>query len=278
MSLHLIRVGYGDGVTIDAFRPCPSGVYDDGVVRVMRTPDRPGVRLDGGVLTHALATGEVDNDVAGALAALEGLGPATFERLFTGVVLTSAPDPLEAWVGFYRTTLARLTGAHDPGGSIAEFAPIYRRARALIRGHRVLDVGSCFGFLPMLLAEDGHEVIASDVNTGSMRLLSAVAPRLPVVCCGAEALPLADGAVDTVLVLHLLEHVDPALGTAVLADARRVARQRVVVAVPYEEVPDPAYGHVRTVTHADLERLGEATGWTGEVIDADGGWLVLDRP
>lgn len=265
-------------MTIDAFRPCPSGVYDDGVVRVVRTPDRPGIRLDGGVLTHGLAAGEVDNDVAGLLAALDGADPATFERRFTGVVLTSSPDPLEAWGGFYLTTLARLTGAHDPGGSIAEFAPIYRRARALARGHRVLDMGSCFGFLPMLLAEDGHEVIASDVNAGSMRLLSAVAPNLPVLCCAAEALPLPDGAVDTVFVLHLLEHVDAALGEAAVAEAVRVARQRVVVAVPYEDDPTAAYGHVRTVDHADLVALGQATRWRYDVADADGGWLVLDRP
>ncbi|CAN5660764.1 mycofactocin oligosaccharide methyltransferase MftM [soil metagenome] len=264
-------------MTIDAFRACPDGVYDDGVVRVVRAPDRPGIRLDGLVLTHGLAAGEVDNDLAGRLAALDGADPETFERLFTGIVLTSATDPLQAWAGFYRTTLTRLTGAHDAGGSIAEFAPIYCRARALARGHRVLDVGSCFGFLPLLLAEDGQQVLASDVNPGSMRLLSAVAPCLPVVCCGAESLPLPDGAVDTVFALHLLEHVDAALGAAVLTEAIRVARQRVVVAVPYEVAPTAAYGHVRTVDHTDLVALGERSGLAFDVLDADGGWLVLDQ-
>lgn len=263
---------------IDAFRSCPDGVYDDGVVRVVRSTGERGLRLTGSVLTHGLTAGEVDNDLAGRLAALDVSDPSAFERLFTGVVLTSAADPLAAWAAFYRATLARLTGVHEPGRSIAEFAPVYRRARDLVRGHRVLDVGSCFGFLPMLLADDGHEVVASDVNAGSMRLLAAVDPRLAVLSCGAEALPLPDGSVDTVLVLHVLEHVDAALGAAAVGEAVRVARLRVVVAVPYEEVPTAAYGHVRTVDHADLVALGERTGLRYDVVDADGGWLILDRP
>lgn len=263
---------------IDGFRACPHGVYDDGVVRVRRVPGDPAPTWDGQVLTHGLGAGDVDNDLAGRLAALDGIEPELFERLFTGVVLTSAPDPVAAWSAFYRATLAGLTGEPRPGGNIAEFTPIYRRARSLVRGRRILDVGSCFGFLPILLAGDGHEVIASDLNHGSMRVLSAVAPRLPVLCCGAEALPLPDRSVDTVFALHLLEHVPADLGAAMLAEAVRVARRRVVVAVPYEDVPDPAYGHVRTVTHADLVALGEESGLRYDVIDADGGSLILDRP
>jgi hypothetical protein len=56
----------------------------------------------------------------------------------------------------------------------------------------------------------------------------------------------------------------------------RVARRRVVVAVPYEDVPEPVYGHLRTFDHADLDALGAATGARHRVDDDHGGWLVVD--
>ncbi len=252
---------------------------------VRRTPDVDGLQLevsgDHLLLRHNLGADDIDNDLAGRLAAAVttcGIADnALFEQLFAAVVRSAADDPAEAWPAFYRNTLDRLTGS-DPGtGSIGEFAPIYRRARSLVRGPQVLDLASCFGFLPLLLAGDGWQVVASDVSAGSMRLLSSIGDRLRCVRCAAEALPFADGAVDTVLALHLLEHVDAATGARVLAEAIRVARRRVVVAVPYEQHPDPAYGHVRTLDHADLVALGEGSGLGYEVIDADGGWLVLDH-
>ncbi|MBA3524179.1 MAG: class I SAM-dependent methyltransferase [Geodermatophilaceae bacterium] len=273
--------------TIDAFRRCPSGRYTDGVVVVERVASGPvgrfAVDTVGGRprLRHDLTAGEVDNDLAGLLAAVP-VEPQFFERLFTGVVLTSAPDPLAGWAAFYAATLTRLTGPSPGEGSIGEFALIYRRARALVRGRRVLDVASCFGFLPLLLHSDGLDVVASDVNSGSMALLAAVAGARgggpAVLTCSADALPLAAGGADTVLVVHLLEHVPAAVGTVMLAEAQRVARQRVVVAVPYEDEPTAAYGHVRTLDAADLRALGAASGWGYEVVEDSGGWLVLDRP
>lgn len=267
---------------IDPLAPLLDGVYDDGVVKVRRVDGLTDLRLSTEgrrvVLEHGWA--EVDNDLAGLLAAA-AVEASVFERLFTGVVLTCAEDPIVAWTRYYWNTLARLTGGDPGSGSIAEFAPIYARARGLVRGHRVLDLASCFGFLPMMLAGDGHEVIASDLNLGSMRLLSIVTARLgaTISCagCGAEALPFPDRSVDTVMVLHLLEHVDADTGSRVLGEAARVARHRVVVAVPYEAEPTAAYGHVRTLDHAELEAMGQLSGLRFEVIDADGGWLVLDH-
>ena len=176
---------------IDAFRRGPPGYYDDGVVVVERVPGAAmtlGFAAGRPWLRHGLAAGQVDNDLAGVLAGV-GIAATHFERLFTGVVVTSATDALAGWAAFYTATLARLTGSAPGGGSIGEFAPIYRRARALVRGRRVLDVASCFGFLPMLLAADGHDVVASDVNAGSMRLLSTVdrqqGGRLACLQCAA---------------------------------------------------------------------------------------------
>lgn len=272
---------------IQALRACPAGVYDDGVVVVERVAAGLAGRivLDtvGGRprLRHDLGSGDVDNDLAGRLAALPAVGPH-FERLFTGVVLTSADDALAGWVAFHAATLTRLTGPAPGVGSIGEFAPIYRRARTLVRGRRVLDVASCFGFLPLLLHGDGYDVVASDLDAGSTALLAAVVRARgggpAVLTCAAEALPLADRGTDTVLLLHLLEHVHATAGVAILAEAQRVAGRRVVIAVPYEEEPTPAFGHVRTLDRADLLALGESSGWRYDLADDSGGWLVLDRP
>ena len=76
--------------------------------------------------------------------------------------------------------------------------------------------------------------------------------------------------------VHLLEHL-PATETAVVLDEMlRVARRRVVVAVPYEDVPEPVYGHVRTFDHAALHALGTRTGRPFAVTDDHGGWLVVE--
>jgi hypothetical protein len=56
----------------------------------------------------------------------------------------------------------------------------------------------------------------------------------------------------------------------------RVARRRVVVAVPYEDVPDPVYGHLCRFDPDTLTSLGERTGAAFRVDEHHGGWLVID--
>jgi hypothetical protein len=63
----------------------------------------------------------------------------------------------------------------------------------------------------------------------------------------------------------------------VLAEMLRLARHRVVVAVPFEDVPNPTWGHVRTFDPAALNAMGAATGRPYRVEEHHGGWLVIDR-
>jgi SAM-dependent methyltransferase len=257
-------------------------------VRVQRAAHGPRLsvhRTRGRVeVTHTLGPGEIDNDLAGMLAC-EVADNATFESAFAAVVESCDPDPLTAWGRFYVNTLDRIEAAwREPGtahGTVAEFAPVYARALELVPPGDVLDLSSCFGFLPMLMTRrPGYRVIASDIAVGTMRLLDAVARArgLPIaaLACDAAHVPLAEACVDTVTVLHLLEHLDADAGRAVVAEAARLARRRVVVAVPFEDEPLAAYGHVRTVDEPALAELGESTGMPFEVSTHHGGWLVVE--
>ncbi len=244
-------------------------------------------------VTHWLSPDQLDNDVAGLLAR-ELFAPGwlsgteIFERVFTGVVRSCVDDPLLAWCTFYGNTLARVRQCWQlPAGAtgrehttIGELAPVYAHALQLIPAGQVLDLGSCFGFLPLLLAErPANTVTASDLSGGTMDLLGAVAAarglQVNTLVCDAARIPVPDGWADTVSVIHLLEHMSPDHGRAVIAEALRVARRQVVVAVPLEGEPTAAYGHIRTF---DLRQLGELGGRASphcSVHEHHGGWLVL---
>lgn len=243
-------------------------------------------------LVHHLRADQIDDDLSGLLS--EELfqpgwlrGPELFEHLFTGIVVSSAPDPGQAWAEFYRNTLARVDDALEgrdtspaAHGSITQYAPVYRFAeQQLVRGS-ALEVGCCFGFLSLRLARAGRQVIASDVSAGTMALLQAAASHLGVSLttrtADATRLPWTDGTADNVLLVHLLEHLEPPLGDRAVAEAVRVARRRVVVAVPLEDEPDETWGHVRTVSLDDLAGWGAASGHPYRVVEHHGGWLVID--
>lgn len=134
------------------------------------------------------------------------------------------------------------------GMSEAEFAATYRdiQATALKRpmdvnraslalieahavGETVLEAGCGRGYLSGLLA-------ARFCVTGcDVALAEGIAARYPGVTfveSAAEHLPFADGAFDTVISTHMLEHVRDLPG--VLKELRRVCRRRLILVVPCE--------------------------------------------
>lgn len=280
-----------DVAPIDAFAPLVDGCYADPVVTVgvRREPwSDPAVRTEhfdlsftGGRVrvAHGLAPSDLDGDLAGLLHH-ELFGPGwlrggdLFHRVFTGVVRSCTEDAAAAWEGFYRTALTRLSTGR------AADAPVHEHAMGLLAGDSVLELGCCFGFPALRLALSGRPTIASDVCGGTVRLLDVVAPRLGVrlgtVMADAARFPAADGVVDTVLAVRLLEHLEPDHGTQVLQEAVRLAARRVVLAVSLESEADETYGHVRTVSLDDLRRWGLATGRPFDVHELHGGWLVVD--
>ncbi|MEO5709662.1 MAG: mycofactocin oligosaccharide methyltransferase MftM [Nocardioidaceae bacterium] len=291
---------------IDPLAATVHGRYEDEVVvveavhttrppsgpRTVRTEHFDLTPLDRRVhVAHVVPRERVDDDLAGLLHD-ELFGPGwlrgtdLFERVFTGVVRTSAADALDSWELFYRNTLARLDapdrdtapGAH---GSIDGYAPVHDHALDLLATGSVLELSCCFGFLSLRIARTGRATTAADVSSGTVNLLDAMAPRLgvPLVTTTADAarFPAEDGSADTVLAIHLLEHLEPGHGAQVVAEALRLARRRVVVAVPLEDEANETFGHVRTVSLDDLHRWGRSTGCAYDVHEFHGGWLVVDR-
>lgn len=295
---------------IDPFASRTRGLYiDDLVVIGHRDVHRPGgatrliaqtpsfdVWRDGPIhLAHRIGDSSIDDTLTQRIES-ELFAPGwlsgndLFERVFTGLVLCSRDYALDAWELFYRNTrmklAASLDGRSDPDvtDDLHDFAEIYRRVDQLVPpSGSVLEIGSCFGFLALHLArQPRRRITASDVSVSSMRLLGALAPRLGIsmstTTLDARALSCPDHSYDTVILAHLLEHLDDAAGRSALMEARRVARRRIVIAVPYEEVATKSYGHVRTVCRAQLEAWAEEDPeWRGSVEDFHGGWLVLDR-
>jgi SAM-dependent methyltransferase len=184
----------------------------------MHSPQTPHFLIAGGRVRPRLA-GEVSNELADHIAAELvplGLVPdgAAFERVFVDAVLSTQPDPDRAWAAFYANTMRRLRHADGAGtGSVATFARIYERALSLVRGTTVLDVGSCFGFLPLLAAERDPRL--NVIGTDLVPAAAALAGRISRACGGRArfaaadllALPAGDQAVDTVLAVHVLEHL-----------------------------------------------------------------------
>ena len=249
---------------------------------------RPGDRL---LVLHRLRPDELDDDIAGLVAqrALRrrGLGG----RLRAGVHRDRALDdqrPAHGVVDVLREQPRRApppprsppTPARRRSRRWRRFAPVHERAVAEVRGRTVLDVGSCFGFLPLRLAQEGF-AWSRRTTPRAPWACSAPSPGAAARPCAPSsptpgALPAADRSVDTVTAVHLLEHLPAEDTETVLDEMLRVARRRVVVAVPYEDVPEPVYGHLRTFDHADLHALGERSGRPSTVADDHGGWLVVE--
>jgi hypothetical protein len=268
-----------NGQPFDSLAPCAvSTRWEHEHVVVERSGGELSIeRRDGTVqVSHGLHANDLREalvpHVTAAVSAC-GCGRDEFEAIMVGLVRTTVSSPVDAWATYYRNSLGDLlSGASD-------FAPIHERAEQLCVGS-VLDLGSCFGFFPLRLALSGRDVVATDVHAGTVRLLDSM--RIPLgveletLVCDARRVPVHDNHVDTVTALHLFEHLDEVAGEQVLREAMRIARRRVIVAVPFEREAEACHGHVRTFDMVSLAELGDATGLRHDTVEFHGGWLTID--
>jgi len=245
---------------------------------------------------YDLPLSRIDNSLAMLVAdelgeTLIAATPDQLADVITAIVLSTNDDPAEAWSGFYARTLTRLSAKREETGLIRSdqvevFASIYHYAAQLVRGRSVLDVASCLGFWPLMLAARGYQVTSVDTDRQAMALLATMARRratsVQTLVGDATRLPCRSGTFATATSIHLLEHLDVADATRTVDELVRVCVDRAIVAVPFEKQPTAAFGHLRCFDVSTLRELGAAhLGRHGvsrvTVTEHHGGWLVLDK-
>jgi SAM-dependent methyltransferase len=105
------------------------------------------------------------------------------------------------------------------------------RIIADVQGNSICDVGCGTGVLlsrikearPELTRMTGVDFVVED---------AAALPGIDYVAAKIEALPFGDGAFDTVICTHVIEHVLEY--RQAIAELRRIARKRVIIIVPRE--------------------------------------------
>lgn len=134
-------------------------------------------------------------------------------------------SPLE-FSGVYEATsdLQKVQGSTDLNEACVE------AILENVVGKTVIDVGCGRGYLVDRLAEAGNrDVTGCDIVLDvSLQERTGVSFRQAAV----EHLPFEDGAFDTVVCTHTLEHVQDI--QQALAELRRISRRRLVVVVPKE--------------------------------------------
>lgn len=128
------------------------------------------------------------------------------------------------------------------------YAEIARLVRSSLGpgAHRVLDVGDTAGYLALF--EPELWVVGIDLTLEADRLDG----NRPLLADGTR-LPFPDGTFDAVVSSDVLEHVSPDQRPAFLTELRRVSRELVVVAAPFD-TPGVAGAEELVRTYALLAR------------------------
>ncbi len=199
----------------------------------------------------------------------------TFGATLFGIIASTFPSPRHQatiWNHFCLNTLTKLRSqitqplfTEDQSPYITPFANIYRRIAELFTGQSLLDVGSSFGFFPILMAElmSDSRIIGCDNNPDAVTLATNLAQatnthQTTFILQDVLAADFSDiGYFDTVTAIHLLEHLSEEHIALALTNLLRTTQQRLIIAVPYEKQPETAYGHQQIFTREKLEHWGQ---------------------
>jgi SAM-dependent methyltransferase len=134
----------------------------------------------------------------------------------------------------------------DPMSQVDETVLDLVVARA---GPRVLDLGGGLGGYSRALTERGFESLALDVNEEYVKVAQSIGVQAELY--DGERVPLDDGAVDTVIAIEVLEHLDDP--GRLLREAARLSSRNVVVTTPnctQDFAPAPIeFSHMLDVDH-----------------------------
>lgn len=274
------------------------------------------------VVVHSFSPAQIDNNLgyyvanellpllaaAGRRSRKNGatLGPFAyseqdlFEHSVGAIVRSVDGNERRAWHRFYANSLAALEQAMAAPEGVPDFiwpfGVIYQHVINLLRGSSLLDAGTCFGFLPLLLARRTQRagtaagggsgrldtIVGCDLSAALVGFAQAFAAQEQLAAQFVTADLLADdfgrlGRFDSVTCIHVIEHLDAEQTDQALANLWRITRQRLIIAVPLEETPDPRFGHRQVFNEARLLALGRRLEGRAQYLERHGGWLIVDR-
>ena len=271
------------------------------------------------VVVHDFLPEEIDNNIGGYVAdelmpllarlprrpAVNGYAYSEqeiFERYVGAIVRSIDGNERRAWHRFYDNTLTALRQPTPPcpGNGVANFNASARALYAQVLGlageaaaESLLDVATCFGFLPLHLATGGaagrlRRIVGCDLNAAlvalaedyrRMRDIPAVSfVRADILAADVHRdLPTDGGSFDVVTAIHLLEHLMVAECAAAVANLWALTGRRLIIAVPFEAVADPRFGHQQVFDEPRLKALGRSVGGYCRYFEHHGGWLIVDR-
>jgi SAM-dependent methyltransferase len=113
----------------------------------------------------------------------------------------------------------------------------------LVQGPKILDVGCGFGRWGYLCTtnywetrdpEAGRipEIVGIDGFLPNLRMIKNNGCYAQVIHSLVPPLPFKADAFDTVIVVEVIEHIPKAMGAELIAEAKRVARHRVIISTP----------------------------------------------
>jgi SAM-dependent methyltransferase len=224
-----------------------------------------------------------------------------FGEILAGVVGSFFPEDVRrAWSYFGANTLQRFliylstvsTPPYPDYTSIGSFATQYKRICELCTGKTFLDAGCESGFLPILIAERipfMTRVVGVDIRPAMFEVVRELARErhlvnVEFIQADLLAQDFAElGQFDTVTAVGVLEHFSEEDMYRVLTNLLSVTAQRLILIVPYEQEPEPVYGHEQTFTRTKLEGVGQ---WCIQQLngagrmwleDCVGGLLLIER-
>ncbi|MBK8211127.1 MAG: methyltransferase domain-containing protein [Rhodospirillales bacterium] len=232
----------------------------------------------------------------------------TFERYVGAIVRSMDGNERRAWHRFYDNTLAALRGPapnpattlNDPNGNdfVATFRAIYARVAELVSevaADSILDVATCFGFLPLYLAGGGNgeagtprRIAGCDLNPALVALACDYRRQHRVPGVAFVRADILDGRAireldpdgagfDVVTAIHLLEHLTADETVRAMDTLWALTARRLIVAVPFEATPDRRFGHRQVFDRESLLALARCANRPPRYFEHHGGWLVIDR-
>ena len=258
------------------------------------------------LLMHTLGQAEIDADLIcfiedelpsfGIIPTAQDFGVTLF-----AVMASTFPAPRDQdliWRHFCSNTLIKLRdqialplSALPEVSYITPFATIDRRIFDLYTGQSFLDVGCSFGFLPVLMAERVPDIriLGCDNNPDAIGFSTDLAEVSGV---GHVTFTLQDvlnatildlGTFDTVVAVHLLEHLPERDVSLALTHLLQLTAKRLIIAVPYEQQAIAIYGHEHVFNKEKLQQWGK---WCLKMLqgagrfwceDVAGGMLIIER-